>query len=122
MSRGEVSSPRAHTRQKFSANGNCGLSWRSQLKASWGSSLIWAGATLGNLQRKGRRELAGTLPTGEFQKQAFQILPNSDVYAFALISFHTRVTQRCLAMKLSPACYSFLFHRVYRVTWKERRQ
>ena len=25
-------------------------------------------------------------------------------------------------MKLSPACYSFLFHRVYRVTWKERRQ
>ena len=64
----EVSSPRGHARQKLSANDNYELSWRSQLKDSGGSSLIWAGATLGNLQRKGRSELAGTLPTGEFQK------------------------------------------------------
>lgn len=68
MSHVEASSPRAHTRQKLSANGNCELSWRSQLKDSWGSSLIWAGATLGKLQRKGRSELAGTSPAGEFQK------------------------------------------------------
>lgn len=64
MSRVEVSSPRTHARQKLSANGNCELSWRSQLKDSWGSSLIWAGAALGNLQRKGRSELASTSPAG----------------------------------------------------------
>lgn len=79
MSPMEVSSSRAQIRQKLSVKGNCWQSWERQLEDSWGRFLAVGQSHSGKSSKKSEKWLAGMLPTREFQRWTFQILPSSDL-------------------------------------------